>query len=522
MAVDLTNKIHGDFSTGSGVWMGYRSDITGEYITGEGTGANYVIYSNKLIREYNEKISELNQPSNLYIEPYDAGFRYTNDPLLATYTGAIGAYSTRTIGFGGPLMRIRRSSDNTEVDVRGDGNGDISLSSPIIDYRENLVTYSEDFSEWQTSPTISSSSETDPNGGLTASTVVGRTISATVTALNGGNTISIYAKKGTTDFLVIRTQNWDASARTWFDLTNGTVGTVGHDSAAISSEGNGWYRCSVVFSTSSDLNGNPEFVGVDSNGSSTVSTDNINIWGAQFNKGSTLEKYIKTEASAITELDRPQESLGVFMGATHTGRCSVWYDQTTTGSNRINAVQTTASLQPILVDGGELVTSNNDKAALKFLGHTTMLSLEDGFNASGDFYFVHETDDTEVGWAYPIGLADGAPWVVDYGPWCSSGEDGTPYKDYAGDAFKVYGNDNLISTGVEPLRAFFSGLSGKMLGSHINATTNGWYTWNFGRGFSLAPTTLDFSGTTQEWIFYPSGSAQTGIQNNINNHFKIY
>ena len=522
MAVDLTNKIHGDFSTGSGVWMGYRSDITGAYITEEGTGANYVIYSNKLIREYNEKISELNQPSNLYIEPYDAGFRYTNDPLLATYTGAIGAYSTRTIGFGGPLMRIRRSSDNTEVDVRGDGNGDISLSSPIIDYRENLVTYSEDFSEWQTSPTISSSSETDPNGGLTASTVVGRTISATVTALNGGNTISIYAKKGTTDFLVIRTQNWDASARTWFDLTNGTVGTVGHDSAAISSEGNGWYRCSVVFSTSSDLNGNPEFVGVDSNGGTSVSTDTINIWGAQFNKGSTLEKYIKTEASAITELDRPQESLGVFMG-TATGYCSIWYDQTTTGSDRINAIQTTASLQPILVDGGALVTSNDNKAALHFLGHSSLLTLEAGFNASGDFYFVHETDSAEINWTYPLSLE--SAFSVFYGPYATKTSDEVPYSPYyAGDGFKIYGNDTLINTGVGVVasQSIFSGLSGKMLGSHINATTADWANWRFGRGLDFFASSLDFSGKAQEWVFYPSGSDQTGIQNGINNYFKIY
>ena len=354
MAVDLTNKIHGDFSTGSGVWIGYRGDVTGAYITEEGTGVNYAIYSNKLIREYNEKISELNQPSDLYIEPYDAGFRYVNNPLLAQYTGAIGAYSTRTVGFGGPLMRIRRSSDNTEVDVRGDIEGNLSLSSPLI--------------------------------------------------------------------------------------ATGTDATSG--------------------------------------------------------------------------------SLGAFIGATHTGHCSVWYDQSTTGSNRINAVQTTASRQPILVDGGELVTSNNDKAALKFLGHSTLLTLEAGFNASGDFYWVHETDKTEANWTYPISLE--STTTVNYGPYCVSGSNEVPYDDYGLPEFKVYGNDNLINTGTLASQAFFSGLSGKMLGSHINATTQGWANWRFGRGLDVFATSLDFAGKTQEWVFYPSGSAQTGIQNNINNHFKIY
>jgi len=534
MAVDLTNKIHGDFSTGSGVWMGYRGDITGEYITGEGTGANYVIYSNKLIREYNEKISELNQPSDLYIEPYDAGFRYVNDPLLGTYNGAAGAYSTRTVGFGGPLMRIRRSSDNTEVDVRGDGNGNISLSSPIIDYRENLIRYSEDFSEWQTSPTISSSSEPDPNGGLTASTVVGRCISATVTALNGGNTMSIHAKKGTTDFLVIRTQNWDASARTWFDLTNGTVGTVGHDSAAISSEGNDWYRCSVVFSTSSDLNGNPEFVGVNSNGSSTVSTDNINIWGAQFNKGSTLEKYIKTEASAITELDRPQESLGVFMGATHTGHCSVWYDQSHTGSAQNNLTQTTAADQPIIVNGGTLQTDSSGTAALDFNGSTHHMILETGFaytlNISGLSSFAVFQADSTAGNQIVAGLANySAVGGLNrfYAPRINAGE-----FYYAYGTVKIFAsgsantNLNLVSLTADTTqgdaRAF---LNSSQVGSPTSLQNRSAQEPTSTVGLGAIADGQHFNGKIGEFVFYQSDTEsanRVSIETDMNNHFKIY
>ena len=43
-------------------------------------------------------------------------------------------------------MKVRRSTDNTEVDVRGDNDGVLSLKSPIIDYRENFLPYSEDLS----------------------------------------------------------------------------------------------------------------------------------------------------------------------------------------------------------------------------------------------------------------------------------------------------------------------------------------------------------------------------------------
>ena len=83
------------------------------------------------------------------MEPMDEGFRFTNNPILGAYTGSVGAFSTRGLGFGGPIMRVRReelpfggggrvlSSDVREVDVRLDTNGEISFDSPI-----------ENFSEW--------------------------------------------------------------------------------------------------------------------------------------------------------------------------------------------------------------------------------------------------------------------------------------------------------------------------------------------------------------------------------------
>ena len=61
MAVDLRDRIHSDFSTGSGVWSDYRRQITGAYIDDKGAGVNYGDYTNHLIREYNDKITDLNQ-----------------------------------------------------------------------------------------------------------------------------------------------------------------------------------------------------------------------------------------------------------------------------------------------------------------------------------------------------------------------------------------------------------------------------------------------------------------------------
>ena len=38
------------------------------------------------------------------------------------------------------------------------------------------------------------------------------------------------------------------------------------------------------------------------------------FFGAQLSNGQTVEKYIKTSGSTITELDRPQETLGNYIG----------------------------------------------------------------------------------------------------------------------------------------------------------------------------------------------------------------
>jgi hypothetical protein len=40
-----------------------------------------VDFDNHLIREFNRKIDRLNQPSGLYITPFDGGFRFIGDSI---------------------------------------------------------------------------------------------------------------------------------------------------------------------------------------------------------------------------------------------------------------------------------------------------------------------------------------------------------------------------------------------------------------------------------------------------------
>lgn len=135
--IPIRNSIHTEQSTSVADWGKYRSELTGLYITGQGTGAMYQQYAAQDFREYNKKIHDSNITGSLFIEPYDAGFGYKGDPFIHNYEKCEAAYSVRTVGFGGPLMRVRRNSDDGEVDVRGDANGEVSLSSPIIGGSEN-------------------------------------------------------------------------------------------------------------------------------------------------------------------------------------------------------------------------------------------------------------------------------------------------------------------------------------------------------------------------------------------------
>lgn len=99
MAKNLKDRIHTSTATGSGDWSSFRSEVTGMFLTGLGTGSggvlgvNYTDYSNHLIREYNKQVDlridswtgTAIQTTGLVIEPHDAGFRYTGTGNFAAY-----------------------------------------------------------------------------------------------------------------------------------------------------------------------------------------------------------------------------------------------------------------------------------------------------------------------------------------------------------------------------------------------------------------------------------------------------
>jgi len=203
-------------------------------------------------------------------------------------------FSTRLINAdykGKPLMRIRRQ-DNTEAELYADDNDEISLTSTIKGSSQNLLAYSEDFGSLQAVPTTLKGGQADPFGGNNAYEIIGNATHATATVESGTSTLSIYAKKGTADFLVIRTMNWDSGslARTWFNLSTGAVGSTdggtAHVGATIEAVTGyeGWYRCAVTFKTTSDLGGTSEFYSAETDSGAESSSKSIIAFGMQLEK----------------------------------------------------------------------------------------------------------------------------------------------------------------------------------------------------------------------------------------------
>ena len=177
----------------------------------------------------------------------------------------------------------------------------------------NLVPYSEDFSnaDWnKNNSSITSNAAISPDGSLNADKhIPSATPSVNKYIFTNNNTatsgidysLTLFAKKGEYDKL--RIEDGNNSKGAWFDLSNGTLGTVGSSVVAkIENYGNGWYRCSVI---KPSITGNIFFVIYSSNIESVQvgdGTSGIYIWGAMLEQQSYATSYIPTNGAASTRL----------------------------------------------------------------------------------------------------------------------------------------------------------------------------------------------------------------------------
>jgi hypothetical protein len=169
----------------------------------------------------------------------------------------------------------------------------------------NLITYSEDFSQWtfKTGISISSNEITSPDGTLNGSKIEttangARYVGNNHTLSTGNNTFSVFAKKGVNNWIYLNvlkdaSNNWNYT----FDLENGVFGQSNSSAYTVTPKiedyGNGWYRCSITANvTSSGVFATRIYPADSATDVSTTIGDNIYIYGAQVEEKSFATSYI--------------------------------------------------------------------------------------------------------------------------------------------------------------------------------------------------------------------------------------
>ena len=297
---------------------------------------------------------------------------------LVTMSGGI---STPTITGLTSLTTENVNIDNNSITALNSSIEQVSYTSVTT----NIFTNSQTFNtgDWQTlNSTVAVNNTTAPDGTTTADKITQNSGSTNVdlsnlrdvglTSNSGTDyTISIHAKiSANRNFLVINEHiSSDAFRKTWFNLSNGTVGTnYSSHTATITDVGNGWYRCSItVTSTVTNTDSIIMFGPAETDGTHII-TDNqgsMFFWGAQLEESATLTGYLTTTSASLSGLTGvTRGGSGTTAATASSGGVVTLGNTSTTLSVNITATQDyipLASLTGVAASGtASIGTSNMD------------------------------------------------------------------------------------------------------------------------------------------------------------------
>jgi hypothetical protein len=263
----------------------------------------------------------------------------------------------------------------------------------------NLLTYSQTFTNAFWTTYLGSTTDNNysaPDGSVTAaryletaSSGVHRIGSGAVTATNNTTyTFSVYLQTLGRQWAYLNLFDTN-DRRTYFDVQNGAVGTTAAGTtAAITSVGNGWYRCSITLTVaattlylsigSASADGTVSFAGDTAKG--------VYAWGAQLNLGPTALTYIPTTTAAVYSLPRDHNpttgaALGVLVEEARTNLCLYSDDFTNAAwvKSNLTAAKTATGPDGVANSASTLTATAANATALQAITSTSAARITSMF-----------------------------------------------------------------------------------------------------------------------------------------------